>query len=279
MFCSNCGKQLPDNAKFCNFCGAQQEIVKNTSSAPQTNPISKPSSSSQQQTNPISKPSSYSQQQTNPIKQQNSYSQQQTDNEPPKKKSKILYSIIIIVICFIIGSNVGKCISSSFVDDTLSRAEESSRGTLDIDNPAYDNILNEAGIIRIKPIFIGMDVEQFITKNSDGSIHCIDYGYKNDIVKSWDEVLYIPVSNYTDEQKIALENTQKATFYAYDALNCCVVTYNMGVNYFTISLSFSNVDKEENYKELYDIQLIKEKTKISMSKTEKTLISDGYIKK
>lgn len=26
MFCSNCGKQLPDNAKFCNGCGAQQQV-------------------------------------------------------------------------------------------------------------------------------------------------------------------------------------------------------------------------------------------------------------
>ena len=24
MFCSNCGKQLPDNAKFCDHCGTKQ---------------------------------------------------------------------------------------------------------------------------------------------------------------------------------------------------------------------------------------------------------------
>ena len=26
MFCSNCGKQIPDNTKFCNHCGAQQTV-------------------------------------------------------------------------------------------------------------------------------------------------------------------------------------------------------------------------------------------------------------
>lgn len=26
MFCSNCGKQLPDDAKFCNYCGAVQNV-------------------------------------------------------------------------------------------------------------------------------------------------------------------------------------------------------------------------------------------------------------
>ena len=24
MFCQNCGKQIPENAKFCNHCGAAQ---------------------------------------------------------------------------------------------------------------------------------------------------------------------------------------------------------------------------------------------------------------
>lgn len=24
MFCQNCGKQIPENAKFCNHCGAVQ---------------------------------------------------------------------------------------------------------------------------------------------------------------------------------------------------------------------------------------------------------------
>ena len=32
MFCSNCGKQIPDNTKFCNHCGAPQ--VTNSQSTP-----------------------------------------------------------------------------------------------------------------------------------------------------------------------------------------------------------------------------------------------------
>ena len=27
MFCKECGKELPDNAKFCNYCGADQTIA------------------------------------------------------------------------------------------------------------------------------------------------------------------------------------------------------------------------------------------------------------
>ena len=27
MYCKNCGKELPENAKFCPKCGAEQEAV------------------------------------------------------------------------------------------------------------------------------------------------------------------------------------------------------------------------------------------------------------
>ena len=30
MFCSNCGKEIPDNQNFCNYCGAK--VVKNNNS-------------------------------------------------------------------------------------------------------------------------------------------------------------------------------------------------------------------------------------------------------
>ncbi len=37
MFCSECGKQLPDNSKFCNFCGAKQVVI---SQEPAAEPVS-----------------------------------------------------------------------------------------------------------------------------------------------------------------------------------------------------------------------------------------------
>ncbi len=40
MFCSECGKQLADNAKFCNSCGTKQEIL--TDAAPIAQPVAQP---------------------------------------------------------------------------------------------------------------------------------------------------------------------------------------------------------------------------------------------
>lgn len=35
MFCNNCGKELPDGAKFCNHCGAQLKTAPAAPTAPQ----------------------------------------------------------------------------------------------------------------------------------------------------------------------------------------------------------------------------------------------------
>lgn len=38
MFCRNCGKEIPENVKFCNYCGAVQNngSAQNTQSTPRT---------------------------------------------------------------------------------------------------------------------------------------------------------------------------------------------------------------------------------------------------
>ena len=33
MYCNKCGRQLPDNSQFCNFCGAQQSTSSGTQSS------------------------------------------------------------------------------------------------------------------------------------------------------------------------------------------------------------------------------------------------------
>lgn len=69
MFCSNCGKQIPDNNKFCNHCGAQQTA---------DNPIN--SAASRQSNLP--------------------------QQAPPKKKNGIIVSILIMAVAFLIGKFV-----------------------------------------------------------------------------------------------------------------------------------------------------------------------------
>lgn len=43
MYCENCGRQLPDKAKFCAYCGAEQQtIVIKPAEAAESEPVSEP---------------------------------------------------------------------------------------------------------------------------------------------------------------------------------------------------------------------------------------------
>ena len=110
-------------------------------------------------------------------------------------------------------------------------------------------------------------------------VHCADYGYKDDIIKTWVETIYISVEGLTDDQKVQLENTNKAQFAVYEALSCCDITYKTGERYLTITITFKDVDKEAAYTELYQAGISTMKTHLSMSKTEPNLLQQGFIKK
>lgn len=82
MFCRNCGKEIPSNTNFCNYCGAAQ----NNDFAHGTQP-------EQSNTGP-----SYSTQNSRPM--------QQTSYPTKAKKSgatKIIIGIVVVVVTFIIG--------------------------------------------------------------------------------------------------------------------------------------------------------------------------------
>ncbi len=68
MFCSECGKQLPDNSRFCNFCGAEQGVM------PQAEPT--PSNAEAKATQKQAK---------------------------PKKRANILVLLIVFVVAGLIG--------------------------------------------------------------------------------------------------------------------------------------------------------------------------------
>lgn len=259
MFCSNCGKQIPDNTKFCNHCGAQQQTVENTGSAP--------------------KATEY---------QQNIVDT--TSRQPKKvpKKANIIIILAVVLCAFLLGKFViaPSMVSDSGKDnDTGIQAGQSQQSTennggsyVDPADPAYDAIFDDTYIVHFQT-FLNMEMKNFALKQDDGIICCADYGYKDDVVKQWVETMYIPVSNHTDTQKTELENTMKTQFATVDALNCCTVTYKMSANYFTITCTYSDVDKAENYAELYNAQILQTNTFISMSATEANLLGQGFIEK
>lgn len=292
MFCSNCGKQLDENAKFCDGCGAQQGVGNDINSA-----------SNQQAPNP--------QQNVNANYQAAPAASNPKAKKAPKTKN-IIITVAVALCAFIIGkfiiapsmtsdsgygsadgnsgsvvSNSGSTVSST--DNTVSST--SSQTQTDIGNnnstyssstvttgSTYDDILTNAYIVHFQPFF-NMDCMSFVQKHDDGRIVCSDYGYEGDIVQQWVETSYVPVSNYDASQKATIESTIKGECAKFEALNCCTLKYQMGTNYFTVTITLSNVDKAENYSELYQAGILAIKDVISMSKTESNLIAQGAVKK
>lgn len=257
MYCNHCGAQQPDGSKFCSNCG--EKLAADQAAAKQ-----QPQSKSAPNT------------------------QQAAKTEKRKGKLPVWGIALIALAAFILGKFViaPSMVSDPDTDDYSGGQSLSSQqsGSFDSNsgntsaNPAYEAIFNDAYIVHFQTFF-NMEMESFALKQEDGIICCADYGYEDDVVKQWVETMYIPVSEYTDTQKTELENTMKTQFATVEALNCCSVTYNMSTNYFTITCTYSDVDKPENYGELYNAGVLPVNTFISMSATGDTLVNQGFVKK
>lgn len=269
MFCSNCGKEIPDNTKFCNYCGAQQKTA-----ADQQPPAT-----------------------------------QEKQQPPKKFKNLLITAVVVVCAFligkFVIAPSMTTDtpkdsestktpsqsqqtvstpnIAPSTTTDTPKESESTksptqSQQTVGTSNPDYMSILAEAWIVHIPDFFL-MDTESFVSKQEGDTIYCIDYGCEGDLVKQWVETLYIPIFEYTDAEKTELENEARALFAEIDALSCCTVSYKMSKNYFTVKATYSDVDKEENYTALYEAEVLETNAKISVSASEKKLLAEGFVKK
>lgn len=255
MFCSSCGKQIPDNTKFCSHCGAQQQIAAEADPAPKT-------------------------------AMDQFAAQTQEPKKAPKKKANTFVVLAVVLCAFLLGKFV---IAPSMVSDsdknTGNQGGQSQQMTnnnggssANAANAAYEAVFDGTNIVHFQNFF-NMENANYALKLDNGTVCCSDYGYKDNVVKQWVETMYVPVSGYTDTQKTELENSMKTQFATVDALNCCAVTYKMSTNYFTITCTYSNVDQASNYAELYNAGILETKTFVSMSATETTLLGQGFVKK
>ncbi len=236
MLCSKCGKQIPNETKFCNHCGAEQKTADTSTNQPEN---------------------------------------------APKKNSNIIIVLVIALCAFFIGKFViAPSFSSDSDNDTSNQVSQSQLidNNGGASNPTYDAIFDGTGIVHWQTFF-GMNTKSFAFKNDEGNILCADYGYTDDVVKEYVETLYFPISEYTEAEKTELQNVKKSQFAAVDALNCCTVTYKMGTYYFSVTCTYTDVDKAENYSELYNAQILESNTWISMSAMERSLLNQGFVKK
>ena len=145
------------------------------------------------------------------------------------------------------------------------------------DPDQYKAILNNANIQHASPV-MGDHTASFVKLDGSGNVLCMDYVYSKDVVTAWAETTYVPIGDWTTEMIIQLKiNLQEEMMYL-DLLECCTVEHEQTEEYYIVTCTFTNVDKEENYAALFRAELSDKETAISMKSTEDWLLTEGYTK-
>lgn len=144
----------------------------------------------------------------------------------------------------------------------------------------YNAIFEGTNIIHFSGVF-ATDTVSYAMMNEDGWISVRDYAYKGDTVKEWSATDYIPVEGYSEEALAIIEESCKEDVASYDGISCAEASYNMGYNYVSITVKFTNVDDKDNLNELYEEGYVdtEDCDYLSMQSCEKLYLEEGYVKK
>ena len=199
MFCPNCGKQLPDNAKFCNGCGAQQIP---TAPAEPVKPVV----------------GVYAE----PVK-------------PVKAKKKFPIWVVIVALVLVAALVTALVLPSLDLGGTTSSGNKTSSKDKDNDDDDEDDDNKSSGgksmyaLTEVTMYSYGeLDVHVVLSYDSEGHLVQVTnedgYGDSVEITFSYDEKGYVVEKNYTDwygdtyvteyeyEMDNGLMTTSKTTF-------------------------------------------------------------------
>lgn len=254
MNCKKCGKEISMNERFCSYCGTENAVQVNA----QSDSIF-------------------------------------ANDEIKPKKNITLKKVIVIVLAIIVGSFIGKNVIAPSLDSNSNNDSLQTQSTNQFEfetigedavsmiNPEYIEIFTKNNIAPpAEGIFVGLKSNSYVIENNDGIIDVMEIAYKDDMVYGMVSSIYLPISQYTDEQIDAFEAEIKLEFSSYQTLDCCDVTFIRMNSYYCVKIVAKNLDDEKNVRDLVAIGFVEDKSGevyISMSQSEKVLIDGGYVKK
>lgn len=145
----------------------------------------------------------------------------------------------------------------------------------------YDGILQQAELSGDAMNFAGLTMTNLVTV-LDNCINVTYFGSKDGIIMKWGELLYYPISGYTNAEYIALSNSLEEAFKEITDLNCAnggVMGKTNNGKYLIVSITFSDLDDPENYGELYAAGLQDSNSQILLDASVQALVADGAVKK
>lgn len=254
MYCSNCGKQIPDGSRFCSSCGAQTA----GSSQPQQN-------QSQPRQTYAQNPQSYAQ-----------------SRQKAPKKAPVWVSILVGIVAFAVGYGVVSGMLSG--DDSASGSSTYTPVVTEAAaeapaNAAYEEVFSSHYIVDMPSIFFMLDSAHFVSEAEDGTIEKLEFGYDGDLIKEMVNVVYLPIGEYTEEEKTEIDILMKETFAQHESYDFITASYQMGSQYYVITLRCTNLDNEDNMKVMQALGFTEDDCLLSMAATEEGLLDSGYIKR
>lgn len=296
MYCSNCGKQIPDNSKFCNFCGAEQIIYSQTSF--------EPNQSVREQRPPVS-----------PVPPRQTQAGPQNGNQK-KPKNHVGRNILISLAVFVVVAMFSRAFITPLFLRSVHKDEPSPAPSTTFALPEisvspfafqtepaqptaaitseYSEIFSSRGIPdEDEPLTYDawLTAQSFAQVSSDGIVEKMQFGYdpEEDSVVELFDVLYVPTADLTAEELMALDIEIRDYLSQYEIDNFCTIEYEMYTtyDYYKATVHFSDINNSYNIQRLSDIGLLpatdstsgQPAEKISMRETESTLLMNGYVQK
>lgn len=278
MLCSNCGREIPDNTRFCNYCGADQAIK--TSQEPVYANV-----------------------------------QPSKKIKPKKKKRNILVVIAAVLAASTLGQLAGKEMAKSNTKDTepkgivldntidddrkdtkqeeIPELEAIKKPEFETDTePAAENvpeasaeftqIFRDRSIVMMPALFLGLDSASFARVEDDGTIICYQFGYKDDVISEMVQTAYVDVSSLSESDREAMAASLKGNISEFENLDFVTTSSDLGTNYYSVSLRLERLDEEDiltQAKEKGMIQTTGNNGWMSMSVTKTGLLADGFVMK
>lgn len=281
MFCISCGKEIPENSTFCKYCGATQTAAEPT---PEAEPI--------RRAEPAPEPT-----------QQYHYEAPKNNvindiaKKDKKKKNIILIVCIVIVVLAFIGKMAASGGSDSSNDDTSSSDSAVTDVTVEPsepdsvekqaeetgDNPDYLKIFRDRNIVESPAFFMTEGTASFARAEEDGSVDCLQFGYKDDIISDFYQIKYVDISGMSESEKTEMDQRVQSLVAEYQNLDFVTAEGEMGSVYYKLIFKMEKLDNRDNLQKAIEKELVEVTNDsadyLSIVETETSLLGEGYIKK
>ena len=246
MFCQKCGKELPEGAKFCNYCGEVQKEVSSGNANPPVN--------NQPQTNQV------------------------LYKEPKKSKGKAWKIVAVAaIILSLIGAISQKKLQEKDASD-LPTPEETV-----VENPEFTKIFEERNIVAFDDTNTMLDSSTFAHVDENNIVDRIQILYEDDTVCEVEEQIYFDVAEMTQEQITFLKENMFAQYEGLEGNANFRCEGNVcSDHYFCFSIKAENLNNPSVLQQAVDgglLTLQGEGELMSASMTEQAYLDMGYIKK